>query len=149
MIRLNLPSFEIKLSGTKEQPRIFDVLRHRYVALTPEEWVRQHFIQYLINHKSYPSALLANEVELKIGQKKLRCDSVLYTRQLAPRMIMEYKSPSVQITQKTFNQIFAYNTLLHADYLVVSNGMTHYCCRIDYENKSYTFLPDMPEYKDL
>ena len=88
-------------------------------------------------------------MELKIGQKKLRCDSVLYTRQLAPRMIMEYKSPSVQITQKTFNQIFAYNTLLHADYLVVSNGMTHYCCRIDYENKSYTFLPDMPEYKDL
>lgn len=149
MNRLNLPPYEIKTRQQDGRQYILDVLRRKFIALTPEEWVRQHFIHYLINHKGYPSALLANEVELKIGQKKLRCDSVLYTRQLAPRMIMEYKSPSVQITQKTFNQIFAYNTLLHADYLVVSNGMTHYCCRIDYENKSYTFLPDMPEYKDL
>ena len=149
MERLNLPPYEFKTRQADGKTYILDILRRRFISLTPEEWVRQHFIQYLINHKSYPSALLANEVELKIGQKKLRCDSVLYTRQLAPRMIMEYKSPSVQITQKTFNQIFAYNTLLHADYLVVSNGMTHYCCRIDYENKSYTFLPDMPEYKDL
>lgn len=149
MNRLNLPPYEIKTRQQDGRQYILDVLRRKFIALTPEEWVRQHFIHYLINHKGYPSALLANEVELKIGQKKLRCDSVLYTRQLAPRMIMEYKSPSVQITQKTFNQIFAYNTLLHADYLVVSNGMTHYCCRIDYENKSYTFLQDMPEYKDL
>ena len=149
MERLNLPPYEFKIRQADGKTYILDILRRRFIALTPEEWVRQHFIQYLINHQGYPSALLANEVELKIGQKKLRCDSVLYTRQLAPRMIMEYKSPSVQITQKTFNQIFAYNTLLHADYLVVSNGMTHYCCRIDYENKSYTFLQDMPEYKDL
>lgn len=149
MERLNLPPYEFKTRQADGKTYILDILRRRFISLTPEEWVRQHFIHYLINHKGYPSALLANEVELKIGQKKLRCDSVLYTRQLAPRIIMEYKSPSVQITQKTFNQIFAYNTLLHADYLVVSNGMTHYCCRIDYENKSYTFLPDMPEYKDL
>ena len=149
MQALNLPKTELKFGKQGQRTTVYDIFRRKYVVLTPEEWVRQHFIQYLINHKGYPSALLANEVELKIGQKKLRCDSVLYTRQLAPRMIMEYKSPSVQITQKTFNQIFAYNTLLHADYLVVSNGMTHYCCRIDYENKSYTFLQDMPEYKDL
>ena len=111
--------------------------------------MRQHFIHYLINYKGYPSALLANEVELTIGQKKLRCDSVLYTRQLQPRMIIEYKAPSVQITQKVFNQIFAYNTLLHADYLVVSNGMSHYCCKIDYENKSYAFLKDIPKFSEL
>ena len=90
MIRLNLPSFEIKLGGTREHPKILDVLRHRFVALTPEEWVRQHFIHYLIEHLGYPSALLANEVKLKIGQKELRADSVLYDRNFSPRMIIDY-----------------------------------------------------------
>ena len=149
MIRLNLPTFEIKLSGTKEHPRIYDILRRRYIALTPEEWVRQHFIHFLADHKGYPTALLANEVELTIGGKKLRCDSVLYSRDLKPRMIIEYKAPSIAISQKTFNQIFAYNTLLHADYLVVSNGISHYCCKIDYTNRSYSFLSDIPRYEDL
>ena len=146
---LNLPPYDIKVKKTNGTTSILDILRRRFITLTPEEWVRQHFIHYLINYKGYPSALLANEVELTIGQKKLRCDSVLYTRQLQPRMIIEYKAPSVQITQKVFNQIFAYNTLLHADYLVVSNGMSHYCCKIDYENKSYAFLKDIPKFSEL
>ena len=146
---LNLPPYDIKVKQTNGNTSILDILRRRFITLTPEEWVRQHFIHYLINYKGYPSALLANEVELTIGQKKLRCDSVLYTRQLQPRMIIEYKAPSVQITQKVFNQIFAYNTLLHADYLVVSNGMSHYCCKIDYENKSYAFLKDIPKFSEL
>lgn len=149
MIRLNLPSFEIKLSGTKEHPRIFDILRHRYVALTPEEWVRQHFIHYLIEQKNYPAALMANEISLSVGNKKLRADSVLYSRQLQPRMIMEYKAPSVEITQKVFEQIAAYNLLLHVDYLVVSNGLCHYCCRIDYEKRSYNFLQNIPAYEEI
>ena len=146
MIRLNLPTYEIKLSGTPEHPRIFDILRHRYVALTPEEWVRQHFIHYLINHKGYPAALMANEISLSIGNKKLRADSVLYDRLAQPRMIMEYKAPSIAITQKAFNQIAAYNILLHVDYLVVSNGLAHYCCRMNYENHTYEFLQDIPDY---
>ena len=146
MIRLNLPTYEIKLSGTPEHPRIFDILRHRYVALTPEEWVRQHFIHYLINHKGYPAALMANEISLSIGNKKLRADSVLYDRLAQPRMIMEYKAPSIAITQKVFNQIAAYNILLHVDYLVVSNGLAHYCCRMNYENHTYEFLQDIPDY---
>ena len=146
---LYLPPYDIKVKQTNGKTSILDILRRRFITLTPEEWVRQHFIHYLINYKGYPSALLANEVELTIGQKKLRCDSVLYTRQLQPRMIIEYKAPSVQITQKVFNQIFAYNTLLHADYLVVSNGMSHYCCKIDYENKSYAFLKDIPKFSEL
>lgn len=149
MERLNLPPYKIRTRQTNGKMQILDILRRRFISLTPEEWVRQHFIHYLINYKSYPSALLANEVELTIGQKKLRCDSVLYSRELTPRMIIEYKAPSIQITQKTFNQIFAYNTLLHADYLVVSNGMQHYCCKIDYTTKSYSFLNDLPDYKDL
>ena len=149
MIRLNLPSFKIKLSGTPERPRVFDTLRRRYVALTPEEWVRQHFIHWLTGHKGYPAALMANEVALSIGDKRLRADSVLYDRQLQPRMIIEYKAPTVQITQRVFDQIAAYNMLLHVDYLVVSNGLSHYCCRIDYANRTYEFLRDIPDYNDI
>ena len=149
MIRLNLPSFAIKLSGTQEHPRIFDILRHRHVALTPEEWVRQHFVHYLIEHKGYPAALMANEISLAIGNKKLRADSVLYDRRLQPRMIMEYKAPTTSITQKVLEQVAAYNLLLHVDYLVMSNGLQHYCCRMDYENRRYEFLKDIPDYNDI
>ena len=149
MIRLNLPSFAIKLSGTQEHPRIFDILRHRYVALTPEEWVRQHFVHYLIEHKGYPAALMANEISLAIGNKKLRADSVLYDRELHPKMIIEYKAPSIPITQKVFNQIMAYNLQLHAPYLVVSNGIKHYCCKLDNVGKKYLFLSTMPCYEEI
>lgn len=149
MERLNLPAYEIKTRSINGKTNILDVLRRKFVALTPEEWVRQHFIHFLIEHKHYPMALLANEVELETGRKKLRCDSILYSRDLLPRMIIEYKSPEIEITQKTFNQIFAYNTLLHAEYLVVSNGMRHYCCRIDYASRSYTFLNNIPCYENL
>ncbi|MGI6242965.1 MAG: type I restriction enzyme HsdR N-terminal domain-containing protein [Prevotella sp.] len=149
MIPLNLPSFDIKLQGTREHPRIFDILRKRYIALTPEEWVRQSFIHYLINHLGYPSTLLANEVSLKVGQKQLRADSVLYNQSLQPRMIIEYKAPSIEITQKVFDQISAYNLLLHADYLVVSNGIHHYCCKMDYDGKKYLFIDHIPRYEEI
>ena len=126
MTRLNLPPFEIKLRGTKAQPQIFDILRKKYIALTPEEWVRQHFVHFLVEHKGYPAALMANEIQLKVGEKTLRADSVLYSRELKPRMIIEYKAPHIPITQKVFDQISIYNMLLHVDYLVVSNGLQHY-----------------------
>ena len=92
---------------------------------------------------------MANEVELKVGSKKLRCDSVLYDPTLRPRMIMEYKAPTIQITQNVFNQIAAYNMLLHVDYLVVSNGLQHYCCKMDYVGKKYLYLRDIPDYQKL
>ena len=149
MNRLNLPSFEIKLSGTPEKPRIFDILRRKYVTLTPEEWVRQHFVHYLIEHTGYPMALLANEVELKAGDKRLRCDSILYNKVVQPRMIIEYKAPTVVLTQRVFDQISAYNLLLHVDYLVVSNGMQHYCCKMDYDHQKYLFLEDIPDYQNI
>lgn len=149
MIKLNLPTFDIKLRGTKEHPMIFDILRKKFIALTPEEWVRQHFIHFLIEHKGYPTGLLANEVQLKVGDKQLRADSVLYSRELKPRMIIEYKAPHVPITQKVFDQITIYNMLLHVDYLIVSNGMQHYICRMDYDGKKYLFLEDIPLYEDL
>lgn len=146
MIQLNLPTFDIKLKGTRQAPQIFDILRRRYIALTPEEWVRQHFVHFLIEHKHYPAALLANEVRLKVGDKTLRADSVLYNKDLRPIMIIEYKAPHIPITQKVFDQISIYNMLLHVDYLVVSNGLQHYACKIDYDSKKYLYLEEIPEY---
>ena len=149
MYELNLPKYGIKIANENGHQTIFDVLRRKYVALTPEEWVRQHFVHYLIEHKGYPQSLMANEIQLTIGNKKLRCDSVLYDRSLKPRMIIEYKAPTVNITQKVFDQITIYNMLLHVDYLVVSNGIKHYCCRMDYENQKYLFLDDIPNYQEI
>ena len=149
MIQLNLPDYPIRLSGTQEHPSIFDILRRKYVALTPEEWVRQHFIHCLINQKNYPVTLLANEIKLQVGNKTLRADSVLYDRELRPRMIVEYKAPHIPITQKVFDQISTYNMLLHVDYLVVSNGLQHYCCKMDYDNQKYLFLEDIPDYQNI
>lgn len=146
---LNLPKYGIKIRKDGDRQMIFDDLRRKYVALTPEEWVRQHFVHYLIDHKGYPEGLLGNEIQLVVGAKKLRCDSVLYDRSLHPRMIMEYKAPNVNITQKTFDQIMTYNMLLHVDYLVVSNGLSHYCCHIDYDNQKYLFLKDIPDYENI
>ena len=131
MIPLNLPDYEIKLSGTPTKPTIFDILRRKYVALTPEEWVRQHFVHFLINHKGYPATLLANEVKLKIGDKHLRADTVLYSRELKPRIIIEYKAPHIAITQKVFN------------------GLQHYCCKMDYNYQKYLYLEDIPNYQEI
>ena len=148
-MEINLPPYEIKLREQNGRRQIFDFLRRRYVSLTPEEWVRQHFVHFLIEHKGYPKGLLANEVELRVGEKKLRCDSLLYNKVLQPQMIIEYKAPHIGITQRVFDQITAYNFLLHVDYLIISNGLQHYCCRMDYEKREYSFLRNIPDYKDL
>ncbi|MBO7046488.1 MAG: type I restriction enzyme HsdR N-terminal domain-containing protein [Prevotella sp.] len=149
MFRLNLPQYEINITEKDGKRLIFDFLRRKYVALTPEEWVRQHFTHYLVEHKGYPKGLLGNEIELQIGDKRLRCDSILYNKEAQPRMIIEYKAPTIPIQQKTFDQIAAYNLLLKVDYLVISNGLEHYCCQMDYEQRQYRFLPDVPDYEKL
>ena len=128
---------------------VLDILRQRFVALTPEEWVRQHFINYLVTEKGYPSALLANEVELCVGEKRLRCDTVLFDRMRQPQMIIEYKAESITITEKVITQIMTYNMLLHVDYLIVSNGNTHLCMHYDTEKKSWEYLSDIPLYNQL
>ena len=149
MFRLNLPQYEIKIGEKDGKRTIFDFLRRKYVALTPEEWVRQHFTHYLTDHKGYPKGLLGNEVELHISEKRLRCDTILYNKQGQPQMIIEYKAPNIQIQQKTFDQISVYNLLLHVDYLIVSNGLQHYCCKMDYDHQEYVFLQDIPDYENL
>ena len=149
MFRLNLPPYPIKIQEKGEKRQIFDFLRRKWVALTPEEWVRQHFTHFLVEHKNYPQALLANEVELRIGEKRLRCDTLLYNKELRPRMIIEYKAPTIQIQQKTFVQISVYNLLLKVDYLIVSNGLQHYCCKMDYDHQRYQFLESIPDYQNI
>ncbi|MBO7046318.1 MAG: type I restriction enzyme HsdR N-terminal domain-containing protein [Prevotella sp.] len=149
MFRLNLPQYEIKITEKDGKRMIFDFLRRKYVALTPEEWVRQHFTHYLVEHKGYPKGLLGNEIELQIGDKRLRCDSILYNKVAQPQMIIEYKAPTVPLQQKVFDQISAYNLLLRVDYLLISNGMEHYCCKMDYEHRKYIFLQDIPDYEKL
>ena len=149
MLELSLPGFDYKGKKQNGTVMIFDIVRKKYVVLTPEEWVRQHFVHFLIAHKGYPTALLANEVMVKLNGTTKRCDTVLYRRDLSARMIVEYKAPHIEITQAVFDQITRYNMVLKVDYLIVSNGMQHYCCRMDYENQSYTFLQDIPDYKSL
>ena len=149
MIQLNLPPYQLRVRETNGRKQILDILRRKYVALTPEEWVRQHFIHYLIDHKGYPAPLLANEVPLQVGEKKVRADSVLYDNRLRPRMIIEYKAPTIPLTQKVFEQISVYNLLLHVDYLIISNGIDTYICKMDYDSQTYTFLEAIPDYQDI
>lgn len=149
MLPLNLPSFAAKIQHRNGKNVIFDPLRRKFIALTPEEWVRQHFVHFLTELKGYPKGLLANEVQLDLNGTKKRCDTVLFGKDLSARMIVEYKAPHIEITQAVFDQITRYNMVLKVEYLIVSNGINHYCCRIDYSAMSYTFLPDIPGYNEL
>ena len=149
MLSLNLPPYATKIAVRDGKNTIWDIIRRKYVALTPEEWVRQHFVHFLVEHKGYPASLLANEVALTLNGTSRRCDTVLYDRTLSPRMIIEYKAPHIPITQKVFDQISRYNLVFRVDYLIVSNGLSHYCCRMDYAHQSYQFLQDVPSYGEL
>lgn len=150
MISLNLPTFQIKTTHRNGRTQIYDFLRRRYVTLTPEEWVRQHFTHFLVDHLGYPAALLGNEVTIDVGGVARRCDTVLYRREGGtPRLIVEYKAPDIPISERVFNQISAYNSVLRADYLIVSNGVEHYCCHLDYVHRTTEFLPGIPRHAEL
>lgn len=149
MLSLNLPKYETKICERDGKLQIFDPLRKCHVALTPEEWVRQHFVNFLIESRGFPAALMANEVAITVNSMKRRCDTVVYDKQLQPRVIVEYKAPTVKITKEVFAQISRYNLTLKVDYLIVSNGLQHYCCRMDYPNNSYSFLQEIPEYTKI
>lgn len=146
---LNLPDYPLKVKKNGSRLSVFDRLRKRYVTLTPEEWVRQHFVEYLIEEKQFPAALMANEVSLTQNGIKRRCDTLVADREGQPLVIIEYKAPEIEITQQVFDQIVRYNMVLRARYLMVSNGMVHYCCQIDYDNNTYSFLSEIPSYGDL
>lgn len=149
MLSLNLPTFPVKVILKEGKRMIFDPVRNKFVALTPEEWVRQHFVHYLISEKGFPKERIGNEIAVKLNHTSKRCDTVVYNRFLAPLMIVEYKSPAVTISRAVFDQIARYNMVLQVKYLIVSNGLSHFCCQIDYETQSYAFLQSIPEYKEL
>jgi len=146
---LNLPAMELRLKRDADIMKIWDPLRRKYVAYTPEENVRQHFVNWLVTDFKYPTTVMANEIGIEVNGTKRRCDTVVFSPDGTPLMIIEYKAPDVKVTQETFDQIVRYNMTLRARYLVVSNGMNHYCCVIDYKHDTYYFIPRIPEYADI
>ncbi|MBR5435758.1 MAG: type I restriction enzyme HsdR N-terminal domain-containing protein [Muribaculaceae bacterium] len=150
MQKLNLPEYsDVRICRDGDALKIFDRIRKKYVALTPEEWVRQNFVNHLIENLGYPESLIANERGIELNGTSRRCDTVVFDRYGLPAMIVEYKAPTVNITQDVFDQIVRYNLVLHARFLIVSNGMTHYCCEIDTTTGAYTFLPAIPDYETV
>jgi len=149
MQSLNLPNYTKKLSQIKGKHFIYDPVRRKNVSLTPEEWVRQHFVNYLITEKNYPKERIANEVTISLNSMSRRCDTVVYNQFLEPIVIVEYKAPSIPITQDVFEQITRYNICLRVGTLIVTNGLAHYCCRIDYQTSSYAYLTEVPEYSQI
>ena len=149
-MNLNLPLYEFKSrnssSGKKE---IFDAFRKKYVILTPEEWVRQNFLRYLVEEKSYPSSLILVEKGLMVNRMQKRFDAVVYNNHGEAAALIEFKAPEVAISQSVFEQISSYNIKLRVKYLIVSNGLNHYCCRMDYEKNNFRFLKEIPTYAEL
>ena len=146
---LNLPRVNLKLARVNNHICVFDNLRDKFVALTPEEYVRQHFVHWLQSSLHYPSSLMANEVGISVNDCRRRCDTVVYNSDGSLLLIVEYKAPNIPVTQAVFDQIVRYNMALKARYLIVSNGINHYCCAIDYKTGSYHFIPAIPDYRQL
>lgn len=149
MLPLNLPTYTFRFKEKDGKTFIFDRLRKRYVTLTPEEWVRQNVIEFLVNDKSFPATRIGNEISLRQNGMIRRCDSVVYDAFGQPLLIAEYKAPSVEISQATFDQVARYVWQLKVEYLLVSNGLQHYCCRLDYESMTMSYLRDIPVYEEI
>ena len=146
MIKLNLPPFDIDLRQEGTKVLIFDSLRKRHVTLTPEEWVRQHFIHYLIHHLRYPRSLIKVEGGLTFNSLPKRSDIVVFDRTGSPWMVIECKAPDLQLSERTVMQASTYNHTLKAKYLVVTNGMYHICCEINWEKRDTVVMAQMPSY---
>ncbi len=150
MEKLNLPPFDFKIKKSAEgKADIFDEMRKKYVALTPEEWVRQNFIRYLTDYLGYPGSLIAIEKGLVVNNRPKRFDAVVHDKFGAPLVLLEFKAPSVKLTTKTFEQIALYNQKLKVKYLIISNGLKHYCCKIAFDTQKIEFLKEIPSFENL
>ncbi len=147
MQQLNFPTYTFRFKNSENKLSIFDDIRKKFIVLTPEEWVRQHCINFLIVEKQYPKSLINIEKELLINGRKKRYDIVVYNSDGSIKILIECKAPKVPITQQTFDQIAQYNLILDAAFLMVTNGLHHYYCKMDYQNKCYQFLKEIPNYK--
>jgi hypothetical protein len=148
MQQLNLPFYPFKTKEEKGKSYIFDEIRKKYLQLTPEEWVRQHFVKYLIQEKNYPASLIVLEKGLKLNELSKRADVLIY-KDSSPILLVECKAPEVKITQSTFDQIARYNLVFKVPYLIVTNGINHYCCVINFETNSFDFLKEIPDFGNL
>ncbi len=149
MLNIELPEYQFKVRRNDGKSEIFDIVRKKFVALTPEEWVRQRFVQYLLREKNVPSTLIAIEKTLVYNTMKKRADIVAYSSKGFPVLMVECKSEEVELSQKVFDQIAVYNIALKVPFLIITNGLNHLCCEIDFQNASYSFLQEIPDYRDI
>ncbi len=147
MQELNFPTYQFRFKNSENKPKIFDVIRKKFVVLTPEEWVRQHCVRYLVEEKKYPYSLINVEKELQINGLKKRYDVVVYHSNGLINILIECKAPKIKIVQKVFDQIARYNMQLKADYLMITNGLEHYYCTMNFDDKTYSFLRKLPSYR--
>lgn len=149
MQKLNFPKYNFRFKNNENKTLIFDIIRKKFVVLTPEEWVRQHTLHFLITEKKYPVSYINVEKQLLLNDTLKRCDIITFKNNGNVEIIIECKAPSVSINQITFDQIARYNLALNSNLLMVTNGLTHYFCKMDIKNKKYLFLPDLPKYDRL
>ncbi|MBK5214081.1 MAG: type I restriction enzyme HsdR N-terminal domain-containing protein [Flavobacteriaceae bacterium] len=147
MLKLNFPEYPFRFKSSENKSLVFDEIRKKFVVLTPEEWVRLHVVQFLLKEKKYPKSLINVEKQLKLNNTTKRYDVVIFNNDGSIFLIVECKAPSVAITQDTFDQIARYNLALKAEYLMVTNGLEHYFCQMDFEAERYVFLKEIPNYK--
>ena len=149
MQELNLPPYPFKIKKEKGQHYIFDEIRKKHLVLTPEEWVRQHFVMYLHKEKNFPLSLMSLEKGLRLNKMQKRSDIVAFAGDGAPRLLVECKAPKIKITQDAFDQAARYNMQLQVPFMAVTNGLQHFCCIINHREKTYSFLKEIPDYKDV
>ncbi|MDH5474675.1 MAG: type I restriction enzyme HsdR N-terminal domain-containing protein [Cyclobacteriaceae bacterium] len=144
--KLNLPSYTFDISNKEDRLLIYDVFRKKQVVLTPEEWVRQNFLQFLIQEHQYPKSLIKVEGGLRYNSKQKRSDILVYTRNGTPFLLVECKSNTIKIGQQTFDQAAVYNQTIKAKYIVITNGLEHYCCQMDFDKNTYSFVEEVPKF---
>jgi hypothetical protein len=149
MKQLQFPTYSFRFKNSENKVAIFDEIRKKFIIITPEEWVRQHVVQFLLQDKKYPKSHINVEKLLKINDLNKRYDVVVYNPDGSIFILVECKAPEIKISQHTFDQIARYNMTLNAEYLMVTNGLNHYFCKLDYENEKYDFLSELPEYQSL
>lgn len=146
---LNLPQVKLNMIPENERVKVLDVIRQRYVVLTPEEWVRQHVVHYLISYLEVPQTLIGVEQALKVGRMEKRSDIAVYSREGKPLLLVECKAPSVKLSQEVIDQALRYNMSLHVQFVMITNGLSHMGYAIDYEKQSTTALQKLPSYKEM
>ena len=146
---LNLPAYPFKIKKDKDGEKIFDEIRKKYLVLTPEEWVRQNFIQYLVGHLGYPAGLMAIESGLKVHSMDKRSDLLIYDSAGNKCMLVECKAPDVELNQKVFDQAARYNLVYKAPYIIITNGIMHYCVHVKFETGQFEFLNEIPVYSEI